>query len=571
LYLNLIHIGYIENNFIGVHDVFATDINKDGFLDILGARGDKKDKGEIAIWINNKKNKFKKHIVYSGVFCHSVSAADIDGDGNTDILGTQFKEGVRIWNNSGNLKFKDHFLPINGAHEVKVKDINKDGLPDILVAAYMSNSITIWENQGKFKFKQNNVSNKFLGAVTVGSGDLDGDGDTDIIGGSHGANDLRWWENTGSFNFIEHSIAGFLFSASGICAGDLDKDGDLDIAGGSWKGTGEVTWWENQRKILKNNRFENLSSRQFIKYLREQGIKKAKELYAKLKSENPNKKIFTIRQCLYLGYEFLRLKKQKESIKIFQLLITEYPEYANGYDSLAEAYMKSGNKNSAIKYYKKSLKLNPKNKNAVQKLKLLNLSHDKKYKNYKELSTDAIGFWRMGEKEKSIDLYKKALKLFPENNYKTTRNLSFMYMQLKQKKKVFEIYEYGHSQGLYYPFYIKSGPMAELMKENQFKKIYEKNCELIKKAEKNSKPAWNIITPDNYDKSKSYPLLVVLHGWSGSLKTITPIWKLTEHKKNILIAHLQSSQIAGIGAYTWNDINTTQKDIIKLLNYLKTK
>jgi len=44
---------------------------------------------------------------------------------------------------------------------------------------------------------------------------------------------------------------------------------------------------------------------------------------------------------------------------------------ANAYDSLAEAYMLSGNKELAIKNYEKSLELNPQNTNAAEQLKKL--------------------------------------------------------------------------------------------------------------------------------------------------------------------------------------------------------
>lgn len=44
---------------------------------------------------------------------------------------------------------------------------------------------------------------------------------------------------------------------------------------------------------------------------------------------------------------------------------------ANGYDSLGEAYMKSGNNRLAIENYEKSVQLNPQNDNAVKILQEL--------------------------------------------------------------------------------------------------------------------------------------------------------------------------------------------------------
>ena len=72
-----------------------------------------------------------------------------------------------------------------------------------------------------------------------------------------------------------------------------------------------------------------------------------------------------------LGYNYLGEKNYAYAIKIFKFNVDLYPESANAYDSYAEACMLSGNKDLAIQNYKKSLKLNPNNKNAEKMLKSL--------------------------------------------------------------------------------------------------------------------------------------------------------------------------------------------------------
>ena len=47
------------------------------------------------------------------------------------------------------------------------------------------------------------------------------------------------------------------------------------------------------------------------------------------------------------------------------------PQSANAYDSLAEAYMKSGHEEKAILYYNKVLELDPDNENAKTMLNKL--------------------------------------------------------------------------------------------------------------------------------------------------------------------------------------------------------
>lgn len=76
-------------------------------------------------------------------------------------------------------------------------------------------------------------------------------------------------------------------------------------------------------------------------------------------------------QMNHLGYQLLRLKRVKDAIEVFKQNTVDFPEAFNTWDSLAEGLMVSGEKDLAIKYYKKSLELDPSNTNAVQKLKEL--------------------------------------------------------------------------------------------------------------------------------------------------------------------------------------------------------
>src|SRR6185369_14035620 len=68
------------------------------------------------------------------------------------------------------------------------------------------------------------------------------------------------------------------------------------------------------------------------------------------------------------GYQMLQMKKVADAIEIFKLNVEMYPQSANPYDSLGEAYMAHGDKDLAIANYKKSLELDPRNTNATTKL-----------------------------------------------------------------------------------------------------------------------------------------------------------------------------------------------------------
>jgi tetratricopeptide (TPR) repeat protein len=71
------------------------------------------------------------------------------------------------------------------------------------------------------------------------------------------------------------------------------------------------------------------------------------------------------------GYVLLGIKDFKKALTVFRLNTLLYPEDANTFDSLAEAYMKSGKNQKAIENYEKALSINPQAENAAEMLKKL--------------------------------------------------------------------------------------------------------------------------------------------------------------------------------------------------------
>lgn len=105
-------------------------------------------------------------------------------------------------------------------------------------------------------------------------------------------------------------------------------------------------------------------------------VKKAVQLYKHLRQDAPDKYNFAEDQLNILGYQLLNRNMVKAAIEIFKLNAETYPESGNVYDSLAEAYMKDGNKEMAIKFYLKSLEKDPNNENARGMLKQLGVKKD---------------------------------------------------------------------------------------------------------------------------------------------------------------------------------------------------
>ncbi len=114
-----------------------------------------------------------------------------------------------------------------------------------------------------------------------------------------------------------------------------------------------------------------LREKKFFEILGQKGVREAVNAFLEAQKRDDHSLYFSEQKLNQAGYAYLQGGKVKEAIELFKLNVMAYPDSWNTYDSLAEAYLAVGNKELAIFYYEKSLKLNPGNVNAVNQLKNL--------------------------------------------------------------------------------------------------------------------------------------------------------------------------------------------------------
>jgi hypothetical protein len=95
--------------------------------------------------------------------------------------------------------------------------------------------------------------------------------------------------------------------------------------------------------------------------------------YHELKKVYPDDYNFKEQQLNMLGYQLLQYGKTKDAIEILKLNAEEYPQSADAFQALAEAYRFSGDNENAIESYKKSLELNPDNEEVRERLQQIDI------------------------------------------------------------------------------------------------------------------------------------------------------------------------------------------------------
>ncbi len=181
----------------------------------------------------------------------TANIADIDGDGDLDILSASYNSDyVQWWDNLDGTGLNWSYHPIgsiDGARSSYAGDIDGDGDLDVVGAAYFDDDVIWWENANGngTNWIEHTVDDNFNGVNAVYISDIDGDGDNDVIGGSWW-NGFKWWENIdGDGRFWNtYTVSGTDYGVSVHCA-DVDSDGDIDVLGASTDNE-KLFWCENE-------------------------------------------------------------------------------------------------------------------------------------------------------------------------------------------------------------------------------------------------------------------------------------------------------------------------------------
>jgi PKD repeat protein len=243
----------IDNSFLQAHEVFVLDLDDDNNMDVIGASA----QGHVVAWWRNDGgipvNWTKQNIGTNFSGARSISAGDIDGDNDNDVVGAALLSNEISWwrNDGGNPIVWTKFSVsnnFNGAHKVCLFDLDGDQDLDILGTAYMNNQIAWWRNDGgdPIEWTKIVVTNNFYGAVIGYSHDIDEDGDVDVVATAQGSNQVAWWSNEGGNPLVwdKHQIKSGFSGVWPLHIGDIDGDTDIDVVAGA-NNANTINWWEN--------------------------------------------------------------------------------------------------------------------------------------------------------------------------------------------------------------------------------------------------------------------------------------------------------------------------------------
>jgi hypothetical protein len=225
--------------------VDMADMDGDGDLDIIAGNSAQTS----AVYLNSggPTPSFATSVLFGGndKATESVAARDIDGDGDRDIVagnnatvgGGGQPDYVYLNNGAATPAFSTAIpfgLGTDHTLSVAVDDFDGDGDLDIASGNF--------GEQGVVALNSGATPPAFVTRpygpgqdviASVALGDMDGDGDLDLVAGEVGAPDSLYL-NDGQGNFAERRAFGSVNDSTlAIAVGDLDGDGDLDVVAGN--------------------------------------------------------------------------------------------------------------------------------------------------------------------------------------------------------------------------------------------------------------------------------------------------------------------------------------------------
>jgi len=238
----------------GPRAVRAADLDGDGRADALCAS---RFDHEVA-WFRNEDGLGSfgpQQLLSSSVLAaRAVDCADLDDDGDLDVLSAAEGDGQLAWYE--NLDGQGHFAPsallpsvTSSAQDVHAADLDGDGDLDVLYASAADGRagwIEHLDGQGSFS-PQPHLLAPAPSARAVQAADLDRDGDLDVVVAQLGDYSSVWFENLdGAGGFALPQGVGVLAGAgSDVTLADLDRDGDADVIACTTLGD-QVAWSENR-------------------------------------------------------------------------------------------------------------------------------------------------------------------------------------------------------------------------------------------------------------------------------------------------------------------------------------
>ena len=223
--------------------VSVADVNGDGNADVVTANG---QNNNVSVLLGDGRGGLAAQTTFAvGTHPYSVSVADVNGDGNKDVVtantGTD-NVSVLLGDGRGGLAAQTTFAMGDDPNSVSVADVNNDGNADVVTANLFSDNVSVLLGDGRGGLAAQTTFAVGTAPRSVSVADMNGDGNADVV-------TANWWSTNVSVLLGDGrgGLAAQTTFAVGkypwsVSVADVNGDGNADVV--------TANTWSNNVSVL---------------------------------------------------------------------------------------------------------------------------------------------------------------------------------------------------------------------------------------------------------------------------------------------------------------------------------
>jgi len=194
-----------------------------------------------------------------------------------------------------------------------------------------------------------------------------------------------------------------------------------------------------------------------------------------------------------------------------------------------------------------------------------------RFATYEDARAHLTELFRAEKYSEAIELLEWSRDRFPDHLYANSFNLALIHVRTGEREKAVEALAYALDRGVFFGKWdFENQAFAPLEELDSFRRVKARSDAMLADAEAKASMKIDVVTPSSYSPDKAWPLFIALHGGGENLESFKPKWTSPALSERFIVAYVQSSQVASLTGFHWQNEEKTARELRKAWEEIRT-